>query len=267
MTIILGSELESSVFCRLITTDIESMEGRILCNLSVVDLCNLGCCCKYLKRILNSSKFNHVWDELWRGILRQPPRWRLLRWVGVVCHMEHSSPTRERPKGRKTSTSPRSIVLRAVHKGVSVAKFWPAGLLSKLQSERGPVLGLRADVLQMGIKVIIELNRGLVTHTTTVVESSSKSAWVSEGLLVEPGMLKHNTRTFALASTLRVPELPPDESLQSVCVYLVMGNVKDHKLLVCTSLDSAKRVTTSQDGFTLLATHDDTEGCTLSAVL
>ncbi len=183
--------------------------------------------------------------------------------------MEHPNPTRERFKGRKTSTPSRSIALRAVRNGVSsVAKLSsPVDFLSKLQSERGPVLGLRAAVLQMGVKIIVELNHGLVTHTITVVESSSKAAWAGGGLLVEPGMLKHNTRTFALASTLRIPELPPDVSLQSVRVFLAMGNVKDHELFVYTSLDSAKKITKSQDGCTVLATHDGTEGCTLSAAL
>ncbi len=150
--------------------------------------------------------------------------------------MEHPNPTRERFKGRKTSTPSRSIALRAVRNGVSsVAKLSsPVDFLSKLQSERGPVLGLRTAVLQMGVKIIVELNHGLVTHTITVVESSSKAAWAGGGLLVEPGMLKHNTRTFALASTLRIPELPPDVSLQSVRVFLAMGNVKDHELFVYT---------------------------------
>ncbi len=267
IAMLLGLELESSALCRLSTADIESIEGRILCQLSVVDLSNLGCCCKYLKRIINSSRFGHVWDELRKGVLRQPPRSKLLRWVGVVCHMEHCKPTRVRYSGRKTSAAlSRFIVLRAVCKGVYVAESRPASLLSKLQSERGPVLGLRAAVLRMGIKIIIELNNGLIAYPIAIVESSSKSGWAGEGILVEPGRLKHNTRTFALASTLRIPELPPDEVLGSVRV-LVTGNRKEHELIVFTSLESAKRVTTSQDGYTVLGTHDATAGCTFSAAL
>ncbi len=226
MSMLLGLELESNALCRLSTADIESIEGRILCQLSVVDLSNLGCCCKYLKRIINSSRFGHVWDELRKGVLRQPPRSKLLRWVGVVCHMEHCKPTRVRYSGRKTSAAlSRFIVLRAVCKGVYVAESRPASLLSKLQSVRGPVLGLRAAALRMGIKIIIEVNNELITYPIAIVESSSKSGWAGEGILVEPGRSKHNTRTFALASTLRIPELPPDVALQFVRV-LVTGNGK-----------------------------------------
>ncbi len=268
MAMLPGSVLDRSAFCTMSTADFGSIEGRILYNLSVVDLCNLGCCCKYLKRILNSSKFDHVWNELWRGILRQSPRSKLLRWIGVACHVEHRNPTRETSRAMKnTCESSRSIVLRAVRKGTSVAKYRPVYILSKLQSERGPVLGLRAAVLWMGIRVIVELNNGSVVHPVKIVESSSKSGWAGEGLLVEPGILKHNnTRTFALSSTLKVPELPPDEVLISVRV-IVIGNGKEHELLKFTLLDDAKRVITSQDGFTVLATHDGTAGCTFSAAV